>query len=66
VVGGTLAAATFGSIARSQGEPFKFGLTPVFLSNDLELLGHLRNYLVSRLGGASGLLPARSTIRTGP
>ena len=25
----------------AEEEPFKFGLTPVFLSNDLELLGHL-------------------------
>ncbi len=40
-------------LARAQDEPFKFGLTPVFLSNDLELLGHLRNYLAHRWGGRS-------------
>jgi phosphonate transport system substrate-binding protein len=28
---------------------FKFGLTPVFLVNDLELLDHLRGYLASRM-----------------
>ncbi len=47
-------------LARAQDEPFKFGLTPVFLSNDLELLGHLRNYLASRIGGAVELVSRRT------
>jgi phosphonate transport system substrate-binding protein len=47
-------------LARAQDEPFKFGLTPVFLSNDLELLGHLRAYLSSRLGGAVELVSRRT------
>lgn len=40
--------------------PFKFGLTPVFLSNDLELLGHLRAYLASKLGGPVELVTRRT------
>ena len=41
-------------------EPFKFGLTPVFLSNDLELLGHLRTYLASKIGGSVELVTRRT------
>ncbi|MEK1886216.1 MAG: PhnD/SsuA/transferrin family substrate-binding protein [Phyllobacterium sp.] len=37
------------SVPRAQGETFRFGLTPVFLSNDLELLGKLRLYLATKL-----------------
>jgi phosphonate transport system substrate-binding protein len=40
--------------------PFKFGLTPVFLSNDLELLGYLRSYLASRIGGPVDLVARRT------
>ena len=40
--------------------PFRFGLTPVFLSNDLELLGHLKSYLESRLGGPVELVSRRT------
>ncbi|NGO52731.1 PhnD/SsuA/transferrin family substrate-binding protein [Allomesorhizobium camelthorni] len=47
-------------LARAQDEPFKFGLTPVFLSSDLELLSHLRSYLVSRIGGAVELVTRRT------
>ena len=46
--------------AFAQNEPFKFGLTPVFLSNDLELLGHLRSYLASRIGGPVELVSRRT------
>ena len=60
IIGGTLAASTLASVARSQGEPFKFGLTPVFLSNDIELLGHMRSYLASRLGGPVELVSRRT------
>jgi phosphonate transport system substrate-binding protein len=41
-------------------EPFRFGLTPVFLSNDLELLGHLRAYLEAKLGGPVELVSRRT------
>lgn len=47
-------------LARAQDEPFKFGLTPVFLSSDLELLSHLRSYLVSKLGGPVELVTRRT------
>ena len=48
---GTLAGAAFGRPARAKDDGFRFGLTPVFLSNDLELLAALRGYLLRR-GGA--------------
>jgi len=44
-----MATAVLRPAAGARAEPFKFGLTPVFLSNDLELLRHLRGYLASRL-----------------
>lgn len=55
----------FGSLAlpresNAEVQPFQFGLTPVFLSNDLELLGHLRGYLTSRLGGPVELVTRRT------
>lgn len=46
--------------ASAQDDPFKFGLTPVFLSNDLELLGYLRGYLAERLGGPVELVTRRT------
>jgi phosphonate transport system substrate-binding protein len=39
---------------------FRFGLTPVVLSNDLELLGHLRGYLESKIGGPVELVTRRT------
>jgi hypothetical protein len=39
---GGAASLAFPRSSQAQGEPCKFGLTPVFLSNDLELLGRLR------------------------
>lgn len=44
----------------SEGDSFRFGLTPVFLSNDLELLGHLRNYMSERIGGPVELVTRRT------
>lgn len=44
----------------SEGESFRFGLTPVFLSNDLELLSHLRGYLSARMGGPVELVTRRT------
>lgn len=46
--------------ASAQDDTFKFGLTPVFLSNDLELLGHLRSYLAERMGGPVELVTRRT------
>lgn len=40
--------------------PFLFGHTPVFLSNDLDLLGRLRGYLSSRLQGPVELVSRRT------
>ncbi|PTE11556.1 PhnD/SsuA/transferrin family substrate-binding protein [Mesorhizobium helmanticense] len=41
-------------------EPFQFGLTPVFLSNDLELLNHLRGYLTKKIGSPVELVTRRT------
>ncbi|WP_281033283.1 MULTISPECIES: PhnD/SsuA/transferrin family substrate-binding protein [unclassified Mesorhizobium] len=46
--------------SRADVQPFQFGLTPVFLSNDLELLGHLQAYLSSRLGSPVELVTRRT------
>jgi len=51
-----VAPAAFGAA----DETFRFGLTPVFLSNDLELLGHLKSYLASRIGGPVELVTRRT------
>ncbi|AWC23670.1 phosphonate ABC transporter substrate-binding protein [Aminobacter sp. DSM 101952] len=55
-------AATFAlrDAAHAEDRTFKVGLTPVFLSNDLELLGHLKGYLSSKLGGAVELVSRRT------
>ena len=53
-------AATIVRPVGARTETFKFGLTPVFLSNDLELLGHLRGYLASRLGEPVELVSRRT------
>src|SRR4051812_12473493 len=50
----------FGTASSRSAEPFRFGLTPVFLSNDLELLAHLKGYLESRLDGAVELVNRRT------
>ncbi|GLS35531.1 hypothetical protein GCM10010869_11190 [Mesorhizobium tianshanense] len=56
----TSAALLTGHVSHADELPFKFGLTPVFLSNDLELLGHLRSYLASRIGGPVELVTRRT------
>lgn len=53
----TLAA---GVASRADGMPFKFGLTPVFLSSDLELLLHLRTYLARKLASPVELVTRRT------
>ncbi len=62
---GLIAAAVSGAVFApvalgAEEESFKFGLTPVFLSNDLELLGHLRSYLSARIGGRVELVTRRT------
>ncbi|MEK1933556.1 MAG: PhnD/SsuA/transferrin family substrate-binding protein, partial [Pararhizobium sp.] len=59
------AAAGFATLAcpslpRAQDETFRFGLTPVFLSNDLELLGKLRQYLAIKLDAPVELISRRT------
>lgn len=57
---GTLAGAAFGRPARAKDDGFRFGLTPVFLSNDLELLAALRGYLTEALGEPVELVSRRT------
>src|SRR6185295_18418504 len=47
------------SWARSQ-EPIRFGLTPVFLTNDLELLNKLKAYLSRKTGTEVHLVQRRT------
>lgn len=54
------AMLTFSRASRAEDGVFLFGLTPVFLSNDLELLGHLRIYLSAKLGGPVELVSRRT------
>jgi phosphonate transport system substrate-binding protein len=58
-VAGTVALLTPTALKADEA-PFKFGLTPVFLLNDLELLDHLRTYLASKLGGPIELVTRRT------
>ncbi len=46
--------------ALAQEDTFKFGLTPVFLSNDLELLAVLRAYLTEQIGEPVELVSRRT------
>lgn len=55
-----VAALAFAPMARAQQDSFKFGLTPVFLSNDLELLEHLRSYLSAKVGEPVELVTRRT------
>ena len=57
---GGAASLAFPPPSQAKREPFRFGLTPVFLSNDLELLGHLRAYLEAKLGGPVELVSRRT------
>ena len=59
--GGAAASIAFApGLARAQDDGFKFGLTPVFLSNDLELLAALRAYLAETIGGPVELVSRRT------
>lgn len=46
--------------ASGSGAPLLFGLTPVFLTNDLELLTQLKSYLVRKCGVAVELVQRRT------
>lgn len=63
-VGTILAAAVtlaLPAIVRADQERvFRFGLTPVFLVNDLELLYRLKNYLATCMGGPVELITRRT------
>lgn len=58
------AAATSALLSRgpalAQEDTFRFGLTPVFLSNDLELLAVLRAYLTEQIGELVELVSRRT------
>jgi len=57
---GGLGLLTMPRISWAEVEPFQFGLTPVFLSNDLELLGDLRGYLTKKIGSPVELVTRRT------
>jgi phosphonate transport system substrate-binding protein len=46
-LGGLLAGSMSARLAQADARPLRFGLTPVFLNNDLELLSRLRDYLAT-------------------
>ena len=51
----------FGGLpAASAAETFTFGLTPLFLDNDIELLSMLERYLVKRLDRPVALVKRRT------
>jgi len=58
--GATLSLALTPAPTSAQVEGFKFGLTPVFLSNDLELLALLRAYLTEAIGEPVELVSRRT------
>ena len=55
-----LLASTVGAPAETTGAPIRFGLTPVFLTNDLELLGRLQSYLQRATGYPVSLITRRT------
>ena len=57
-----MAAVSFGALAGTAkgNATLKFGLTPVFLSNDLELLSRLKNYLSRQTGREVQLVQRRT------
>jgi phosphonate transport system substrate-binding protein len=55
-----VAAAGAGSALAASGSVLRFGLTPVFLTNDLELLTKLRSYLARMTGREVQLVQRRT------
>lgn len=62
LLGGTLAAAVAGAAGRGRADEaaLNFGLTPVFLTNDLVLLADLRSYLERATGRQVRLVTRRT------
>ena len=58
-LGGIVAAAAWPALARAN-ESFNFGLTPVFLDSDVELLAMLSKYLTQTLGRTVQLVQRRT------
>ena len=48
------------AVLRAQPVPFRFGLTPVFLDNDWQLLEHLRRHLSAEMGRPVDFVQRRS------
>jgi phosphonate transport system substrate-binding protein len=55
-----LLASTVGAAAETTSAAIRFGLTPVFLTNDLELLGRLQSYLQRATGYSVSLITRRT------
>lgn len=55
-----LASAVGGATRAAANGPIRFGLTPVFLTNDLELLGRLQSYLQRATGHPIELVTRRT------
>lgn len=56
-----LLASAIGGVTRTAANgPIRFGLTPVFLTNDLELLGRLQSYLQRATGYPVSLVTRRT------
>ncbi|UXN58223.1 PhnD/SsuA/transferrin family substrate-binding protein [Phyllobacterium zundukense] len=55
-----IAALVSPAVLRAQTDTFRFGLTPVFLSNDLELLRSLQLYLSAKLKAPVELVARRT------
>lgn len=56
---GMLSAVAINEVVGAE-TTFKFGLTPVFLSSDLQLLSHLKAYLSASMGGTVELVTRRT------
>ena len=55
-----LASTVSGAAETPANGPIRFGLTPVFLTNDLELLGRLQSYLQRATGHPVELITRRT------
>lgn len=60
LLGWAAASALMATRAAGAQEPLKFGLTPVFLTSDIELLAKLKNYLSRQTGREVQLVQRRT------
>ena len=60
ILSGLMACSVLAGPPASAADEFKFGLTPVFLTNDLELLARLRDYLQRRTSHSVRLVTKRT------